>query len=284
MPSFTAVAALGGKSDGRRADVRRVAGAEDAAEQGDAEGAAELAHGVVERRGDALLLLRQRRGDRGRVRAHRQADADAEHQEPGSTGQYPPSALPRPSSPAAPSRRRRTDAEPISIACDGRSAGDQPGATAESGIITAAIGSRPTAAPAPSSRAPPAGTGPAPGRGRTCTANMTSRSPSRRRVRGCEHPQVEQRVVLPQLPERRRRQRRRTPTTRPTRGQRRRPARSGPSWMPSTSAPMASAERNEPPTSKRPSCAPRESCGTKRTVIAQRRPRSDRHRRTATAT
>ena len=58
MPSSTRWASSGDRSPVADADARAVAGVDERAEQGDADGAAELAHGVVERRGDALLLVR----------------------------------------------------------------------------------------------------------------------------------------------------------------------------------------------------------------------------------
>ena len=165
MPSSTWWATSGASTGGRRRHARAVAGVDQRAEQGDADGAAELADGVVERRGDTLLLGRQRLGDRRRRRAHQQADADAEHEQARAA---PTSSRPRPtpSSPASPARRRTA---PIPVSSTARRAdrlaivGATPTA-ASSPSPSAAARRRPAA---PSSRARPGGTGRAPGRSRT---------------------------------------------------------------------------------------------------------------------
>jgi hypothetical protein len=62
-----------------------LSGVEDGTDEGDAHGAAHLAHRVVERGGDTLLLLGERRRDRGGGRAHGESDAGAEDQDAGNT-------------------------------------------------------------------------------------------------------------------------------------------------------------------------------------------------------
>ncbi len=151
---------------GRRGHARPVAGADQRTEQGDADGAAELADGVVERRRDALLLVRQRLGDRRRRRAHAQADAER----PGRAGRAGPTSSHRRPTPSVASSARPSaeqadagHAARCACRCAGRSSARPP---------TAASSRPPSAAArrrrrAPSSRARPAGTGSAPGRCRT---------------------------------------------------------------------------------------------------------------------
>ena len=126
---------------GGRRHARAVARVDQRAEQGDAEGAAEFTHRVVQRRGDALLLGRQRLGDRCGRRAHQEADADAEHHQARQERQVAAvdghhrgehdeaGAEDRASRRSAPER------------C--RTSWRASGATDDSGIIIAAIGSSP---------------------------------------------------------------------------------------------------------------------------------------------
>ena len=63
------------------ADVRSVQSVEKGPEQGDADGCADLAGRVVQRGGDTLLVLRQRRRDRSGRWAHHQTDTERQDQQ-----------------------------------------------------------------------------------------------------------------------------------------------------------------------------------------------------------
>ena len=154
MPSSTRWASSGDRSVVAVAHARAVAGADERAEQGDADGAAELAHRVVERRRDALLLVRQRLGDRHRRRAHAQADAERHHEQAGQD--RPVAALGRhhrrqQRQPDGRTGRRRSAAR-CGCRCGWRSSGRRP--TAASSRPSSAAASRRRRAP--SSRARPA--------------------------------------------------------------------------------------------------------------------------------
>ena len=78
MPSLACSAASGGQPVEGGLDGAAVAGAQDRPEQRDAEGTAQFARGVVQRRRHALLLRRERGGDRLGGRGHGEAHAEAE--------------------------------------------------------------------------------------------------------------------------------------------------------------------------------------------------------------
>ena len=221
------------------------------AEQRDADCPAHFPDRVVQRRGHLLLLPRQRGGDRcGRWR-HRERHAEADDHQARQRRQGSHRRARSPASSARPAPNIPSRSSSVR-ACAERAFTAATPTTAPSSRSPSAAG-RPRRGP-PSTRARPAGTGHT-RKKPNITPNATSRltepdaSPwSRNRRTSNSGASWRRSQATNRRARRHRRRARRRVSGAPQ------PC-SGPSWIPSTTAPIASAERTEPPMSKRPSCA-----------------------------